>query len=139
MAKVLARDFVFEIESLTTPGSFIAIGSLNSFAINNSKSDADTTTFDSEGAQEHLPASRNSNIKLDGFLDETDPGQIEVEKLSEKVGTEGIGSFRITNTKTNSVRTFRASAVIDGGPSGGNDDAAKWGATLNVTGKITKA
>src|SRR5690606_15606183 len=94
LVKVLARDWKVEIES---GNNFIAVNGVNSFTIEFSKTDANTTSFDTAGWDEHIVASRGATITVEGFYLEDpstgdrDPGQAAVESLAEKVGHESIG------------------------------------------------
>jgi hypothetical protein len=64
--RVLAREWKFEIYD----GAWKEIGGLNSFAWGGTKTDADTTGFDSQGWSEHLPAQRGRTLTLEGsYLD----------------------------------------------------------------------
>ena len=60
--RVLAREWKFEIYD----GAWKEIGGLNSFAWGGTKTDADTTGFDSQGWGEHLPAQRGRTLTLQG-------------------------------------------------------------------------
>ena len=136
--KYLARDLAIEVES-DTPDTFIAINGLNSLTHSPSTTRADTTSFDSNGRDEHLPASRGESWSLSGFsiedvaTGERDAGQLRVEELGRIVGPAGIARYRITSPGGNTI-TFSASAevTIHGG---GHNDAAAWGAEVTVTGE----
>lgn len=129
LTKHLARDYTIEVET-DTPGSYTAIGGLISWAQSPGKVDAETTTFDSGGVAEHLPAERSLQITLEGrYLEDADdgsrdPGQERVEAIAGLVGTEGLSHLRIT-APGGVVKTFEGSFdVTDGG--GGSNDASSW-------------
>ncbi len=137
---ILARDFKFEIDTGTTgTPEWVEIKGINSFSWDSSKNDADTTTFQDDGVQSHIVASRGYELTLEGLLledpdtGERDPGQKAVEELASKIGPASIGNFRMTYP-SGKVKGFKASANI-GGPGGGNDDPASWSVTLTISGK----
>jgi len=86
--KILARQWTKKIRTSTGPDVFTDILGINSFTVATSKQDADTTDFDSNGWQEHLPATRGVTISLDGYRMEDpsngdrDAGQAAVEALA---------------------------------------------------------
>lgn len=138
----LAQGWVFEIDTGTTTPTWTEIKGLNTFSISFEKNDADTTTFASQGWNEHLVSSRSGEITLDGlFLEDAsgtrDPGQSAVEALSLLIGAASVESFQATSPG-GSVMSFSASATIEG-PGGGNDDSATWSCTLTISGKPTWA
>lgn len=63
--RVLARDWKFQIYD---DGTWKEIGGINSFAWGGSKTDADTTGFDSDGWNEHLAAQRGRTLTLEGHF-----------------------------------------------------------------------
>lgn len=62
MERVLARSWKFEIND----GTWKEIGGINSFTWSGSKTDADTTGFDSGGWAAHLTAQRGRTLTLQG-------------------------------------------------------------------------
>lgn len=141
--KILARDWVFEFNTGTDAvPTWVEIKGINSFSVDNSKNDADTTDFDSGGWAEHLVASRGMVVTLEGFrLEDSsdgtrDPGQEAVEGLADNIGPSSVGSFRIYYDLSNKGKSFKATANVTG-PGGGNDDAAAWAVELTVTGAPT--
>lgn len=149
--KFLARDLTIEISTApgvdttsgTTDDTWAVIGGLNSLTHSPSTSRADTSSFDSNGRDEHLVASRGESWTLAGFSIEDvatgdrDAGQEAVEALGRLVGPAGLGFFRITSPGGNTI-IFQASAevTIHGG---GHNDAAAWQAVLQVNGEPTYA
>lgn len=119
--------------------TWTTINGLNTLSHSPATTRADTTSFDSNGRDEHLPASRGESWSLSGFSLEDvatgtrDPGQAAVEALGKLVGPAGLGYFRITSPGGNTI-TFLASAevTIHGG---GHNDAAAWGAEVTVSGE----
>lgn len=140
--KVLAREWTFEVES-ATPGTWLEIGGINSFTLDRSKDDADTTDFDSNGWAQHLPAQRGLSVSLDGFyLEDTagarNLGQERVETLSRVVGSAGLANFRMTSPATAGNRRISGQASYNyGGPGGGNNDASAWSAQAVFNGQPT--
>lgn len=141
VTKVLARGWTFEIQTDEATPTYVPIGGINNFSVSPTKNDADVTDFDSEGREEHLPASRGLSITVEGFYledpdtGERDPGQQAVEELADKIGVQGIAGFRMTSPGGN-TKEFKASANVTS-PGGGNNDPASWSAELTVSGKIT--
>lgn len=145
--KFLARDLAIAIS--TAPGvdtidgtdddTWTPIGGLNSLTHSPSTSRADTSSFDSNGRDEHLVASRGESWTLSGFSLEDvadgtrDAGQEAVEALSKLVGPAGLGYFKVTSPGGNTI-IFQASAevTLNGG---GHNDAAAWQAALQVNGE----
>ena len=143
VTKVLARDWTIEVQTGTDIApEWIPIKGLKTFAFRNSKSDADTTTFDSEGNEEHIVASRGRSMTMDGtFLidvgtGERDPGQMAVETLGEGIGPSSLNGFRLTNPG-GMLRDFVASAKLSD-VGGSEKDPTSWGAELTVSGKVNK-
>jgi hypothetical protein len=102
--------------------------------------EADKTTFQSGGNEEHYVALRGRTLKLSGlYLEDNsgnqDAGQAAVEALGAFVGPASLGAFTLTSPNGR-VRTFSASVKMDS--TGGNKaENTKWGATLKVSGAVT--
>lgn len=141
MVKVLARGWSLEIESATDV--YTEIKGLTSLTFASEKNDADTTTFDSNGWTEHLVASRSKSLSVEGFYLEDpstgtrDPGQQAVDLLSEKIGQDSLGTFKLTSPG-GTVRTFSASANVSS-IGGGNDDPTGWSCEFAISGQVTTA
>mgnify|MGYP001191700210 CR=1 FL=1 len=145
ITKVLARHWTVEVQTgedaTTGDPIWTRVNGLTSIGFSSSKNDADTTDFDSEGVQTHLPASRGYELTLEGQMledqdtGERDEGQQFLEELSYKIGPDGLGNFRLTSPGGN-MREFQGSVNIEG-PSGGNDDPTAWNVTVRVSGKPT--
>ncbi len=118
--------------------AFVVIGGLNSLTHSPSTSRADTSSFDSAGREEHLPASRGDSWSLSGYALEDvvtktrDVGQSRVEALGKLVGPSGLMKYRVTSPGGNTI-TFSASAEVTLS-GGGHNDAAAWGAEVQVSG-----
>lgn len=142
--KVLARDHTFEINTGTVGSpTWVEIKGIATYAPASVKNDANTTSYDEDGQQSHLPASRGGTMTLTGFKLEDvddgsrDPGQEAVEAINEVVGPDGLKQFRVT-TPGGTTKTFLASAqVTEGG--GGVDDASAWEAVLTRSGAVVTA
>lgn len=149
ITKFLARDLAIAISTGagvdTLPGTsddvWTSIGGLNSLTHAPSTSRADTSSFDSNGRDEHLIASRGESWTLAGFSLEDvangdkDPGQAAVEALGKLVGPAGMGYFKVTSPGGNMI-LFEASVEVTL-QGGGNNDAAAWQAVLTVNGEPT--
>jgi hypothetical protein len=141
LVRVLAREWKMEVEDELA--AFVEVGGINTFAFGGSKTDADTTGFDSEGWAEHLVAERSRTLTMEGFYIEDkdtgarDPGQEIVDGLAEKIGEEAIGNFKLTSPG-GTVLTFSGS-VEPADIGGGHNDATSWGATITINGKVTKS
>src|SRR5690606_37984487 len=113
---------------------------LTTLGFSSSKNDTDTTTWGSEGYQEHETMSRSYSLTLEGFLledpdtGEPDEVQAAMEELGNKMAGESLGEFRLTSPGGKTC-TFKASVNITGGVGGGNDDKTPWGAELTLSGK----
>ena len=142
IVKVLARGWKVEVGNGANPETFIEIKGLKSLGFDNEKTDADTTSFDEDGAKSHIVASRGSKLSLEGnFLEDQtngsrDPGQQAVEDLAELIGPASLGNFRLTSPG-GKMRNFIASANVSG-IGGGTDDPTGWKADITVSGKIIK-
>jgi hypothetical protein len=116
------------------------IGGLEEFEFGMSHKDADMTTFESLGNEEHFVATIGRTLKLTGRYWE-DPnngvrnaGQEAVEALASVVGILSISEFHMIS-RGGFTKYFYASATLDniGGPLTEN---TKWGATLKISGPV---
>jgi hypothetical protein len=148
VTKFLARDLSIAIyngaldtEPLPGDADWLDIGGLNTLSHAPALARADTTTFDSNGFDEHLPASRGLTWTLAGYTledvetGERDPGQVAVEDLGKLVGPAGLEYFKVTSPGGNVV-IFQASAEVTLA-GGGHNDAATWQAVVTATGEPT--
>jgi len=136
--KVLARGWELRVGSTNGDGGTEVKG-INSFTFASNKDDAETTTFDSEGWAEHLPAERGRSVTIEGFYLEEDngdrdPGQEEIDDLGELMGHDGLEEFTI-KSPGGTEKYFMAS-VNPADVGGGNNDPTSWGAELTISGKV---
>lgn len=136
--KVLARDWKLEINL----AGFKEVNGLENFSFGSEKHDAETTTFDSEGWDEHLVAGRGRTLTAEGkYLEDLsnglrDPGQQAVEDAADLMGGDSLVEFRLTSPAGN-IKSFNAS--VDLSDMGGeNNEATDWGFELLVSGKVFK-
>lgn len=139
LTKFLARDLTIEVQD-DDGLTWLAVGGLQSLTHSPSKTDADTTDFDSNGRNRHIPASRGDSWALAGqaLLDvdngDKDAGQERIESLAKLTGLSAMGTFRLTDPGGNRA-TFDGSADVTL-PGGGTNDAATWAATVLVDGEV---
>jgi hypothetical protein len=138
LTKIPARFMSIEIEIVST---WTAVGGITDMTPSPSDVNADTGDYDSEGLAEHMVMERGRAFTLSGWrledvaTGERDPGQAAIEALSEEIGPEANGHFRITSPG-GLVDTFLASVSDVTAFGGGKNDPAAWGATLTVSGAI---
>lgn len=147
VTKFLARDLSIYIS--TGPGTdtisgtaddvWTRIKGLNNLSHSPSSESADTSDFDSNGRGEHMKAQRGESWELAGFTLEDvatgdrDPGQAAVETLGQQVGPDSLGWFKVESPGGNAI-IFQGSVEVTLA-GGGNNDAAAWGATIEVSGE----
>lgn len=145
LTKVLARQFIFHINTGTVAVPvWTEIKGIDNFSPSPNKSDADTTTFDDDGVDTHLPAARGTSFTVSGKISYTDaerttrdPGQVAALAWADEIGPEGLKQFRIVYPDADqSFRMFLASAnTADGG--GGNNDPASFSLEVKRSGAVT--
>lgn len=149
VTKVLSRSMKFFISTGagtdtiagTADDTWTQIKGLNSSSHSDASSDADTTGFDSDGANEHMVAERGESWTLaghkliDSATGDLDPGQEAVEDLATEVGPDSLGFFKI-EYPGGATEIFKASAKVTK-PGGGHNDTATWQAVLRVSGVPT--
>ncbi len=151
VTKYLARDLSIAISTGvgadtirgTADDTWTPINGLNSLTHAPSTTRADTSSFDSNGRDEHLPASRGETWTLAGFALEDvsggansgdrDPGQAAVEANARLVGPAGLTWYQLTSPGGNIVRFEASAEVTESG--GGHNDAAAWQAVLQINGE----
>jgi uncharacterized protein YjdB len=139
--KILARgwDIYINTGTIAVP-TWTTIGGLSSLTFSNSKNDADTTTYDSQGNMEHIVASRSREVSIEGlYLEDVDTGardagQEAVDEAGVSFGCSSLAQFKLTSPY-GAITIFLASINI-GDVGGGNDDPTSWGATLTISGAI---
>ena len=139
--KILARDWDLTVSDGAATPEFVAIGGITGFTFGASKTDADITTFDSEGSNEHLVASRSRTLSVEGKYMETtlgvsDVGQARIEVLAAAIGAASIADFKL-KSPGGAIRTFKGSVKL-GDIGGENDDATSWGFEITVSGPVTR-
>lgn len=140
VVRVLAREWTIQVKNSSSV--FVDVGGINTFTFGGGKTDADTTGFDSEGWAEHLVVQRGRTLTIGGFFLEDsvgarDPGQAVIDGLASKIGAEAIGDFKLT-TPGGKVWEFSGS-VEPADVGGGTNDVTSWGATITVTGQVSKS
>jgi len=139
--KVLARGWLVEVQNDAL--TWVTVLGLKSLTFDGEKNDADTTSFDDNGWMTHQVASRGRSLGLEGFYledqsDKTrDPGQVIIENLSDAIGQDSLGVFRLTSP-AGTVRNFDGSVNVDG-VGGGNDDPTNWNFEITVSGEAAFA
>jgi hypothetical protein len=142
--KYNARDLTFQIEDLGTPNTWIEIGGINTFSKSHEEETTDVTTFGSDGQAESQKMQIGKGMTLEGFRlkDKTtgalDPGQAEVEALSELLGDESLGRFRFHAPGDTNWEIWTAHVNL-GDQGGGNNDKVSWSATFTRSGASTTA
>lgn len=136
---VPAKDWKFEVQG--EAGSYVAVGSVLSFAITPSKEDANTYDFDSGGWEEHIPIKRGYSLTVSGYRLEDvsvgtrDAGQVILETLGDKFGDDSKGNFRLTSP---GGKYWKFAGSVQIGQGGGETEAVTWNATILVDGKVEK-
>lgn len=136
----LARDLTFEVRTAVGPDVWTEVKGLTTITHSPGTERADTTGNDDEGHASHILAQRSETWELAGhaLLDVAevgegkDPGQLAVEVLGRAIGAAAEGRFRVTDPAGN-MREF-SGTVENTLPGGGTNDAASWGASIEVTG-----
>ncbi|MFI0897754.1 phage tail tube protein [Streptomyces sp. NPDC020983] len=138
-----ARDCEFEVES-DTPGTWVAIGGINTFTKSRSSNNADTTTFASNGDDEQQIMSRGKSMKLGGFrlmdpdTGALDAGQAIVEAWADDKSDDSLRSFRFAAPGDTTWEVWTATAELDD-EGGGSNDKVSWGVTITRSGASTTA
>lgn len=142
--KYNARDVEFEVEDFDNPGTWVAIGGINTFSKTHEEETADTTTFGSEGQAESQKMQLGKTLTLEGFrlLDtatgDLDPGQALVEALAERLGEDSLGAVRFAHKDESTWAVWTAHANL-GDQGGGNNDKGAWAVTFTRSGADTTA
>lgn len=144
LQKVLARGWAFEIGTDIATPVFTEIGGLRTWTDGGDEAtEADATTFQSDGWNEHSIASRSGGtVTLEGLYlvdpaDGTrDAGQAAVEAAAEQVDYGSVIPFRMFHVATGEGVTGEAT-FRRGSKGGGNSDNTTWGATVKWNGQPT--
>lgn len=138
--KVLARNWQIEVEDDSDTDTFLEVGGITSIGFSQDTTNADATTYDSEGDEEHIPASKSREISLEGkYLEDKstgdrDEGQERVENIAEKTGPEGQATFKLTSPG-GTTKEFEATPTVE--TSGSQGETQNWTVTLNVSGSVS--
>ena len=137
--KVLARDWVLEV---SVGGVWTIVKGLNSISFSGTKTNADTTSFDENGWESHLPARRGRSLTVEAFYLEDpsngarDAGQSAIEQANEGIGHTGFADFRLISPGF-VARTFEGSVNVSDSI-GGTDDPTSFNFGIDVNGLIGK-
>lgn len=138
LKKVLARDWNLEI---LVDAAYVEVLGLTSFGFGNSKTDADTKTFDTDGWDEHIVAGRGRSLSCDAkYLEDPadgsrDPGQAAVEAAALLIGHDSTATFRLTSP--GGVTKVFSGSVNMKDVGGGVNDSTSWGCDILVSGTVT--
>lgn len=142
VTKILARDYDFHLNTGTVGSpTWVEIKGIQTWTPSSVANDADTTTFDEDGWQSHLKASRSGTVTLDGLVltdvstGDRDPGQAAVEAWALEIGPDSIKQFRVTAPDTTTVVALASATVTKG--AGSTDAAAGWQVNVTYSGSIT--
>ncbi|MFE9645319.1 phage tail tube protein [Streptomyces sp. NPDC006365] len=140
MPKYNARDVEFQVQDPDTPGTWVAIGGLNTFSKSHEEETTDTTTYASKGQAESQKMQIGKQLTIEGFhiRNPADPGQELVRELSELLGEDGLGGFRFAHKNDTSWEQWTAHVTL-GDQGGGNNDKVSWSATFTRSGASTTA
>lgn len=134
--KILAEEFKFEIGD--GAGGYTEIKGLDTFSLDSSDSDTDTSDFQSAGYDEHMVGSRGLSITLDGkyVIDPDDgtedPGQARVAAVALLTGRASVVPFKVTDP-AGGTETFNATVSRPkiGGKKG---QVVTWSTTVKRSG-----
>lgn len=143
--KVLARDHDFHLNTGTedTP-VWVEIKGITTFAYSPVLNRADTTSFDEDGVQSHIPASRGLGFTLSGKVvysdfdaGTRDPGQLACIAwgAGENVGPAALKQLRVTYPAGETDVFYASASVTAGG--GGVDDASEFSIDVQRSGATT--
>lgn len=146
VTKVLARDWKIGVktgeDATTSEPIFTEVKGLNTLTFASSKSDSESTTFDTNGWNEHIVASRGRSLSLAGYYlvdpatGTRDAGQNAVDTLGEQIGPSSLELFELTSPAGAKTRFYASSNPAERG--GGVEGNTSWGAELTVSGQVTK-
>lgn len=141
--KTLIRNFDAELNTGDEMSpNWVHVGGIDNMSHSPTTNRADTRVWDDGGRLTHLVASRGDSFTftgkylVDSDTGDRDPGQEAVEAWAAGFDVDGLKQFRVTDSSGINVITFYASAELTR-PSGGNDDPASWGFSVEVSGDIT--
>jgi len=139
ITKVLARGFTVEIKNPDTD-IWTKIKNLETLGFSGSAERTPTTDFESGGNAEHILAERSRSLSIEGnYMEDPDtgdrdPGQELVDQAAEVIGADAKRDFRITSPGGNRKEFEGTVEPADIG--GGTNEAADWGAEIEVSGEV---
>lgn len=145
LTKTLTRQVKHQINAGTEAVPiWTDINGLTGASGSGQQTNADTTTFDEDGVESHLPAARGRTFSLTGlrgYVNLTtgvrDPGQVACEAAAALIGPSGLKQFRrILPDGVGTCQTMLASFNISN--DGGNlNDAEQWSIEVTRSGPTT--
>ena len=142
VTKNLARgcDFHLNTGTIGVP-VWTEIKGVNNYQPTATGNNADTTTFDEDGWQSHIKASRGGSCTIGGMLlsdpdtGDRDPGQAAVEAWALEIGPDSLKQLRVTFPDSSTVLGLASANSTFGG--GGTDDPQAWSVEITYSGPIT--
>ena len=139
VTKISARKWVISV-SIDARATWTQVKGVNKFSLDRTSVRTPTEDFLNDGIETGEIMARGAAAKLEGFfLEDTsngtrDPGQLNVESLSETTGAASVGDFKFVSP---GGKTYTFSATVDLDPwGGGNNDKTTWGASLIRSGAL---
>jgi hypothetical protein len=147
LVKLLAQEYDLSIRTVVgtspTPDTYVPIKGLTGISISPSKSDVDTTDFDSDAWMAHLVARRGASWSITGHRleDKTtgarDPGQEAVEGYAWSVGSDAVATFQYASP---GGKLYTFDATVNVTPFGGGNDAiSTWSFEATMTGAMVES
>lgn len=144
LVKLLAQEYDLAVRTATgSPDVYTAIAGLTGITLSPSKTDVDTTDFDSDEWNAHLVARRGATWNVTGHRLEDkddgsrDPGQAAVEEYAWLVGSDAVARFQLTSP---GGQIYQFDATVNVTPFGGGNDAiSTWSFDATMTGPLVDA
>lgn len=142
LQKYNARDVEFAVEDFLSPGTWIAIGGINTFSKSHEEETTDTTTFASNGQAESQKMQLGKQLTIEGLrlrdsvTGAGDPGQAKVEALAGRLGEDSLGRVRFSHKNDTTWEVWTAHANL-GDQGGDNNEKTSWSATFTRSGADT--
>ncbi|MCX5161870.1 hypothetical protein OOK39_21785 [Streptomyces sp. NBC_00264] len=140
-----ARGWLFEVEDVDTPDTWLPIAGLTTFNHNPGENEetAETVAFDSEGHFEQDVMQRGASLSLEGQyrIDKTtkaqDPGQAYIDhEWSQRLGIDSRNRVRWRHNTQTAWAVWEAT-VTPGEQGGGTNEKTTWSATITRCGAQT--
>jgi hypothetical protein len=147
LTKTLTRQVKHQINAGTEAVPvWIDINGLTGATGSGQQTNADTTTFDEDGVESHLPAARGRTFSLSGLRGYVnlatgvrDPGQVACEEAAALIGPTGLKQFRrILPDGVGTCQTMLASFNISS-DGGALNDAEQWSVEVTRSGPTTES